>query len=164
MPPIERIHLRLDTADTSGAKTDGHVYLGICGREFRVNSPENDFQQGASDSFRFGHLDNVENSAVNDPRAPQLFEEQADQFPVYLRFDPENRGDDWILEYAQVVFNFPSVHYPTDQVYETQLPGTLQMGHRSTLFVYLVKREDTRTSSLEGLVQRVARFIRSTGR
>ncbi|ELZ26707.1 hypothetical protein C474_18740 [Halogeometricum pallidum JCM 14848] len=162
MPPIETLRLYVKTGDVGfpvGADTDGHVYLGVCGREFRINTPEDDFELGAGDTIRFGKDDNVENGWLNDPRQPQLFVEQADQFPVYLRYDPHPRDDDWVLEHAYVTFNDDS--FP---MYETLLRGTLQMGHRSTLFVHLVKHEDTPASSSKDLMRRVARFIRSTDR
>lgn len=46
--PITKIELKLCTAQTLGAGTDGRVYLGLAGREYAVKSSGNghDFQPG----------------------------------------------------------------------------------------------------------------------
>ena len=54
MPQITSIHLTLITGNASGAGTDGDVYLGICGREFFVDTTANDFERGASREYIFG--------------------------------------------------------------------------------------------------------------
>lgn len=54
MAPIETLRFNLQTANASGAGTDGDIYLGICGREFKVDSTEDDFEQESSRTYRFG--------------------------------------------------------------------------------------------------------------
>lgn len=138
MPPVKSIQLDLQTADTPRAGCDGHVYLGVCGREFKVNTPKDDFERDASDEVVFGENNNVENSEVNDPRAPQLFTEQAEQFPMYLRFDPKNSGGEWILQRAQLAFNENLLPR-----YEALGRDTLEMGRHASQFIYLAKHDDT---------------------
>ena len=44
MPQINSIQLHLQTGDLSGAGTDGDVYLGVCGREFSIDTTSDDFE------------------------------------------------------------------------------------------------------------------------
>ncbi len=45
MSAITRILLKIKTANTESASTDGNVFLGIGGREFKINTSINDFGQ-----------------------------------------------------------------------------------------------------------------------
>jgi hypothetical protein len=105
MPQIESIQANIETLDIDGASTDGDVYLGVAGREFHLDTKENDFQAGSSRKYVLGDGGNVLNAATNDPRKQFLLTENVDSFPVYLRFNPESRSDNWNLERAVVTFN-----------------------------------------------------------
>lgn len=53
MPKVTRIELHLQTGGQRNAGTDGDIYLGICGREFYIDSPEDDFETGATRTYVF---------------------------------------------------------------------------------------------------------------
>jgi hypothetical protein len=85
-----------------GAGTDGDVYLGICGREFFVDTSRDDFERGSSTTYRLGDGANILNKERNDPRNPQLDSNDLDKFPVYIRFDPSGSYPDWNLTFVNV--------------------------------------------------------------
>lgn len=106
------------TAGIPGAGTDGRVYLGIGGREFRLASTAPDFEPGSGLIYILGKSPDepnppppqirVLNGERNDPflgmvtdaggrtvpGPPQLF-----RSPVYIRFEPlgDAPDDDWAL-------------------------------------------------------------------
>ena len=138
MPQINIIELHLATGSLSGAGTDGDVYLGLCGREFSIDSTSDDFQGGSSRTYVLGEGANIRNAEVNDPRRQQLFTENVPNFPVYIRFQPRDRGDNWQLQRADVRFN-GSLHIDWDTVpfvVNTEEEG-IWLGVRSGLFVHL---------------------------
>jgi hypothetical protein len=100
MPQISKIALTINTGDVQGAGTDGDVYLGVCGREFRVDTGSEDFQRGSSKEYIFGDDANVLRPELNDPRDHLLFVENLARFPIYLRFQPTNRADHWFMQDA----------------------------------------------------------------
>lgn len=103
MADITKIVARILTADIAGAKTDsGTLYLGIAGREFVLETPADDMEQGANDEFVLGEDSNVEQADYNDPRKPQLTTEDLDRYPAYLRY---LGTDGWCLERATVTVN-----------------------------------------------------------
>lgn len=106
MAVIESINLRIVTGNVSGAGTDGAVYLGICGREFRIDSSGDDFKRGAIDIFRLGSNSNIKNEERNDPRNPKLRTEDLDKFPVYIRLEPKGDAPDWNLKFVGVQAGF----------------------------------------------------------
>jgi hypothetical protein len=89
MANIEKIALHIETIHKRAVGTDGDVYLGICGREFYVDSDSdqiNDFQYGDSRDNGFGAGANVKFKTFNDPRSPRLDQENIYRFPAYVRF------------------------------------------------------------------------------
>ena len=105
MPQINIIELHLSTGSLSGAGTDGDVYLGLCGREFSIDSTSDDFEGGSGRTYVLGEGANIRNAGLNDPRTQQLFTENVSNFPVYIRFQPRSRNDHWQLQRADVRFN-----------------------------------------------------------
>jgi hypothetical protein len=105
MPQIETIHVQINTRDVSGAGTDGSLYLGVCGREFHLDTSADDLERGSSREYLLGNGSNVEDGSLNDPRKQLLLTENVEKFPVYLRFVPNSGGDRWSLQRAQVSFN-----------------------------------------------------------
>ena len=75
MAQIERIVLNVQTGKLSGAGTDGYVYLGVCGREFSINTTRDDFERESTRNYILGAGSNVTNSSFNDPRKQRLFVE-----------------------------------------------------------------------------------------
>ena len=143
MPQITSIHLTLITGNASGAGTDGDVYLGICGREFFIDTSADDFERGASREYVFGENGNTNNPSANDPREQSLITENIARFPAYIRFQPESRSDLWQLERATVTFNgaiFPQ--FPQWNTNDWLPSGGIWLGVRSGLFVYLLQHID----------------------
>jgi hypothetical protein len=139
MAQINSIQLHIQTGNLSGAGTDGDVYLGLGGREFSVDTTSNDFERGAARVYILGDGANIQNAAVNDPRNPQLFTERVANFPVYIRFQPQSRSDNWQLQRADVRFN-DSLHIDWDTVnlVENDPQKGIWLGVRSGLVVHLV--------------------------
>ena len=100
--PITRIEARIRT-ETLG--TNGSVYLGIAGREFRLNNSGNDFVPGSETIFTLGQNNSVKNRELNDPKLPRLRVDDLTTFPVYLRFEPRIDGDQWSLDETTVTVN-----------------------------------------------------------
>ncbi|ONK14767.1 hypothetical protein [Streptomyces sp. MP131-18] len=105
MAGIGTIELKLQTAKDSDAGTDGWVYLGIAGREFHVETSDNDFEPGAAYTYVFGENANVLDPERNDPGAPRISTDDLDRFPAYIRFEPRNNDDAWCLDEVSVVVN-----------------------------------------------------------
>jgi hypothetical protein len=100
MPAITRIQFRLVTGNRADAGTDGDVFLGICGREFNVDSrgDVNDFERNSDRTYIFGEGANVLRPEENDPRSPwQLDLANIYRLPLWIRFEP-GPGGDWNLE------------------------------------------------------------------
>lgn len=128
MAILDKIEVKIVTRDVPNAGTDGEVYLGIGGREFRLNNLGNQFKKGQTDNFTIGVGSNINNSKINDlpqsamanPDSPVIDSGPSrnaaypPHFPVYIRLD--SKGDtknDWNIE--QVV---------VDANEGTQTPGT----------------------------------------
>jgi hypothetical protein len=87
MTAITMIHVKLDTGSNG---TMGAVYLGMGGREFRLNRiGRNDFQRNSSSSFVLGdasHADSVSHPDYNDPSTDMpLHTTDLARFPLYIR-------------------------------------------------------------------------------
>lgn len=66
MAILDKIEVKIVTRDVPNAGTDGEVYLGIGGREFRLNNLGNQFKKGQTDNFTIGVGSNINNSKIND--------------------------------------------------------------------------------------------------
>jgi hypothetical protein len=95
MTAIQQIAVEVNTNNISGAGTDGDVFLGICGREFRLDTSQDDFEAGTIARYLLGEQANIRNEDRNDPRNPQLDTDDLDRFPMYMRFDPVDSDSDW---------------------------------------------------------------------
>ncbi|RZS43249.1 hypothetical protein EV193_102228 [Herbihabitans rhizosphaerae] len=140
MTDITSIELNLETGELDDAGTDGDVYLGICGREFFADTSGDDYEKGSSNKYVFGSGANVNNADINDPREQRLQVEYADLFPVYLRFEPQNRDDRWRLQRAVVTFNgnlFPM--YDTNETIPLSIG--IWMGTHPGQFVFIRKHQ-----------------------
>ncbi|GAA4888609.1 hypothetical protein ACFPM3_18620 [Streptomyces coeruleoprunus] len=113
MAKINRIEAHIRTADVSHAGTQGWVYLGIAGREFVLDAAGTSSGTRTGDNWTFvlGEDANVENAAYNDPRRPQLYTDNLDRYPVYLRFEPIGPDPAWCLERVVVDVN-PDTDHP----------------------------------------------------
>lgn len=136
MPRIESIHLHIETGTLSGAGTDGDVYLGLCGREFAIDSSREDFERDSARTYTLGDGADINNAAFNDPRKHNLFTENVLNFPVYIRFEPRSRTDNWHVERAGVRFN-GSIHIDWDTLNLIPAAEGIWLGVRSGLVVHL---------------------------
>jgi hypothetical protein len=101
MAQVQAIFPIVWTSDSSDAGTDGDVYLGFGGREFRLDSPRDDFRRGYPINLAVGAISQVSNPTMNDPRGPYIMlSEHVDLFPVYLRLEG---NDHWKVAMAFVV-------------------------------------------------------------
>lgn len=138
MAAINKIEVFLQTASVRDAETDGRVYAGIGGREFVCSIDDHeDFPRGGSDVYVFGAGANVEWVAANDPRNPQIREEDLDRFPVYIRFDQGSESH-WALQRATV-----SVNGSIAPRYESRLRAPLWLGLGAGAYCYLFRHLDT---------------------
>ena len=71
MAHIEQVGVTVITGNINGADTNGLVYLGMGGREFRLNKGGNQFEKGDTDNFQIGGVagpDSINNqNNSNDP-------------------------------------------------------------------------------------------------
>ena len=127
MADITSIHLRLTTGTQFDSESDPDVYLGIGGREFYVDSEDedyNDFEWGDDRVYVFGEYPSlipttppytkVFKPYANDPRKPYFLKtENLDLFPVYIRYHYHpgdaiqhfHKDDYWLLEFVNIVVN-----------------------------------------------------------
>jgi hypothetical protein len=113
MAKVTGVLCQIITGDVDGAGTDGSVYLGLGGREFRLDSREDDFERGSWREYILGggpELNvpepqiRVRNWDKNDPslRFP-LDTNNLPRTPVYIRFEPQGAFDNWNLFFAAVL-------------------------------------------------------------
>jgi hypothetical protein len=114
MAAITGVLAQIITGNVDGAGTDGTVYLGLCGREFNLDSSQNDFERGSVREYILGRGPvepnlpppqiRVLNAHRNDPREGfPLDTTNLDAAPVYVRFEPEGDSPDWNLRSAIVL-------------------------------------------------------------
>lgn len=106
MPNVARINVQITTGNRSGAGTNGRLYLGLGGREFRLDDPnDNDLERGDFDIFIIGGpgANNTNPANTNDPNSHLQFTEiDVARFPRYLRFEGQTETDNWDLEFIWV--------------------------------------------------------------
>jgi hypothetical protein len=115
MAKITGFLCQIITGNVSKAGTDGTIYLGICGREFHLDSKENDYEKGSWREYVLGaapHEPNLPPPEIrvlhpeyNDPRSPgfPLDSANLNRSPIYIRFEPENSDDEWNLATAVIL-------------------------------------------------------------
>lgn len=106
MAEVTGILCQIITSDVDNAGTDGRVYLGIGGREFRLDSRADDYERGSWREYVLGRAPlepqlpppqvRVQNPDDNDPRRGYpLRTDQLSKSPVYVRFEPEGDSPNW---------------------------------------------------------------------
>ena len=139
MVEITQINVIVKTGSVNGAGTDGRVYLGLGGREFRLNKPGNQFEQGNSDTFVIGTGSNIENtddvnslpSPNGNTSSPNIEDADVESNPKYIRFDPNNNDDNWNVENVQVEV------VDIGRTFRGPRDGNIWLGSRSGLFLGL---------------------------
>lgn len=145
MSAITRILLKIKTANTEGAGTDGNVYLGIGGREFKIDTSINDFEKNVSQDIVMGDIHvnppalPVNNPGGNDPRTGYVIDSSdISQSPIYIRFEPKSNEDNWHIEslFVQVT--------GTEGYILSATPGVgfdnLWLGHKFGKIIYCTRR------------------------
>lgn len=114
--PVTTILARIVTHDIPNAGTNAHVYLGIGGREFYIDSNNevgsgyNDFERGDDRMYSLGEKRFADTHPVlkpndNDPRSPYALDfALLDKFPVYIRteLNVNDNAPDWALKSVDV--------------------------------------------------------------
>ena len=131
--------------------TNGRVYLGLGGREFRLDKPGNQFQKGDVDNFIIGDGSNIENPdnvntlpVLGNNNSPRVEFEDLANYPTYIRFEPHNNGDNWNVAEVNVEviqYNDNPLGSTADKKTFVDLEGNVWLGERSGLFLYLVQFE-----------------------
>lgn len=115
MAQVTGILCQIITGNVSGAGTDGQVFLGLGGREFRLDSSQDDYERGSWREYILGRAPlepnlpppqiRVSNGARNDPRQgfPIDTTRLTPRTPVYIRFEPSGNSPDWNLKSAVVL-------------------------------------------------------------
>ncbi len=104
---VLNVEIKTGSRETA-AGTDGNVFLGIGGREFRlVIDAKKDFQSGSTNTFVLGEGTNIgTDPRGNDPRSPyKLVTETLSKYPIYIRFEPTRQDDRWEIDEINVTVN-----------------------------------------------------------
>ena len=141
MAQIESIQVNIETGDESGGGTDGSIYVGVGGREFHLDTSADDFERGSSHQYVLGAGGDVVNPAVNDPRKQFLQTDEVESFPIYVRFEPNNSGDNWNLARAEMSFNDDFFPRWETTSFISEADG-IWLGQRSGNVVHLRKHQD----------------------
>jgi hypothetical protein len=156
MTHVDKINVDVTTRNVTNAGTNGEVYLGYGGREFRLDQPGDQFKKGANDHFTIGVGSDIEDKNINDlplnpstsPDSPKINENivlGTNPFPVYIRLDPKDDDDnDWNVETVQVaavagggIGTGTTKTYVFPKAGGTHLAGTIWLGRRSGLTLFL---------------------------
>jgi hypothetical protein len=101
---VRKITIDITTSFAKGAGTDGQAFLGLGGREFRLDIADHeDFERGDETTYELGEGSNVVKPERNDPRVglPITLDDVL-AHPVYLRLVPDDKADDWNLANIRV--------------------------------------------------------------
>jgi hypothetical protein len=139
MTKITNIDVLIQTGDREGAGTDGDVYAGVAGREFYLDTEGDDFERGSRFFYRLGDRGEFNerplvNPGGNDPRKQELVAEEVDNYPIYIRFEPQDRDDNWNLELAVI-----GINRDVDRLYDSLeiAPSGIWLGTRFGLVLHL---------------------------
>jgi hypothetical protein len=94
---VRKITIDITTSFAEGAGTEGQVFFGIGGREFRLDIDDHeDFERGDEMTYELGEGANVKDRERNDPRKGMPIDLDAVlTHPVYLRLVSHKASDDW---------------------------------------------------------------------
>jgi len=154
MANITGILCQILTSNVSGAGTDGNVYLGIGGREFRLDSSADDYEKNSFREYILGRAPlepnlpapqvRVNNKENNDPRnGYQLDTSNLNKFPVYIRFEPVNSDDNWNLRFTAVLVYTGASQFNTAYTVSEEFEN-LWLGKSFGKIVYLIELDTER--------------------
>jgi hypothetical protein len=117
MAHVTGILCQIITGDVDNAGTDGRVYLGLGGREFRLDSKADDYERGSWRVYVLGQgpvdplpppQTHVTDPVLNDPRKGfPLDTVNLTRSPVYVRFEPAGNSPNWNLAFAAALVYAP---------------------------------------------------------
>src|SRR5215813_2863948 len=118
MAKVTGILCQVLTSNIKNAGTDGRVYLGLGGREFRMDSSQDDYEQGSIREYimGLGPLEpnlpppqiRVSNASDNDPRFGMPIDTiNLSKSPVYIRFEPVGDSPNWNLAFVAALVYAP---------------------------------------------------------
>ncbi|WP_202637724.1 RICIN domain-containing protein [Bailinhaonella thermotolerans] len=140
--PISQVEVLAETADVEHADTRSRVFLGLGGREFRLNAGGEALDRGATRRFVLGRDANVAEPGFNDPRVPRLTLGDALSQPAYVRVEPEGANPAWCLEQVEVRVNPGTATETTldnPRLRETGEAGRLWLDLRYGLALHLTR-------------------------
>jgi hypothetical protein len=147
MSRITGILCQIITGNVDNAGTDGWVYLGLGGREFRLDSTADDYERGSWREYVLGRGPvepnlpppqiRVLNGQFNDPRVGfPLDTVNLPRNPVYIRFEPHGDSPNWNLRFVAIL-----VYVGEGQFVVAYLPtrdfDNLWLGDRMGKILYL---------------------------
>jgi hypothetical protein len=154
MADVQSIIPAVWTSKDTDSGTDGAVFLGIGGREFRLDSKYNTLNPGDAFAGTVGLDSQVKNPSLNDPRTPYVLRSQdLGYFPTYLRLE----GDDhWKIAFALVLVrsgpdaaNLQFTNWFSSHVGSVNGHGGLWLGPRAGKCLFL--RQSSKTIVIKQL-------------
>jgi hypothetical protein len=167
MSSISGILCQIITGNVDGAGTDGRVYLGLGGREFRLDPTADDYEKHSWREYILGAAPNEPQLASpqirvkypdrNDPRQGlPLDTDNLNRTPAYLRFEPQGASDDWDLAFAAALV------YGERFITAYTLPAdfhNLWLGQATGKVVYLTTEWQLSDQALLDVGRQVARKV-----
>jgi subtilase family protein len=137
---ITKIEIDVETGAIERAGTNGRVYLGICGREFRLDKLGDQFRVGIIDNFIIGTGSNIKNpnginDIINSSNSYEIDTHVLNIFPKYIRFEPQDNDDNWNVSRVEL-----RVTDDTNIVHKFNAldgNGSIWLGENSGLFLGL---------------------------
>lgn len=138
----------IETGNLWFSETDSRIFLGIGGREFRLDSSEDDYEAGSERTYILGDESkasspwsnsiHVEKKEWNDPRVGvplQIDDININRYPVYIRFEPRAFGDDWNI--ALVFVQVYNEDKQSVDIFFRDIPEGMWLGPSSGNILYL---------------------------
>ena len=132
-----------DLPDAGSSDSDA-VFLGIGGREFRLNKKHKQFRENSTDTFIIGKDSNIENPQNNDlpndgtKNSFKLGYNDLDEFPKYIRYQPNSNYDKWNVEAVFVEGHEYEKNHNTNNKRTFKSPsGSIWLSKQSGLYIGL---------------------------
>ena len=139
---IGKLEVDIYTSDIEYAGGLGTAYLGIGGREFKLDRPAHkEFKEGSKDTFIIGKGSNIENDkGANDlimtQNSYEINDKDIQEFPKYIRYEPKNDNDDWNIDRIELrVYDNSDILQLTVKALEEN--GNIWLGNSSGLIIGL---------------------------
>lgn len=146
MTYLGKIVATITTGDLpdAGSSDNDAIFLGIGGREFRLNKKRKQFRQNSTDEFIIGKDYNIENQETNDlpsdgtKNSFKLEYTDLDEFPKYIRYQPNSNYDKWNVDAVSVEVHEYNKNGDTNNKRTFKSPsGSLWLSKQSGLYIGL---------------------------